>query len=194
MSILILGDFGVGKSTLLAYLRDAMPGAPVTFTEADSGKSTAPSSQSFYGGRMNSSAISRSLFHNASGFIICVSLDAPKSLSSAHDHLATIRVFARHSLPVLVVGLKADLKHQISKAELDKFCHSFGLQYAECSVVARQTSALLRAVAAFKPAPPLRPMPDDSALLFRPPPPIVTRGPPPPIVPRPEHKKSVDSM
>ena len=144
---MFLGDEGVGKTAAInSYVENKKPGdqQPTLFDTYEMSTTVNGKQRKLTihdaGGNAANLEFRRMTFPGTDCFVVCFSLDKKSSLLSTYTKwLDELKVDQQvtHGVPRILVGMKSDLKRDVSKEEAEEIAKSNGfLYYEECSAEA----------------------------------------------------------
>jgi hypothetical protein len=149
--IVLLGDEQIGKSDLLAKLLPAVPehtlhGGVATFSSFDKGHSTlawrfvVDLSKIGHAPRVlvdGEHGMRAMLLKRADCIVLAFALDSPASFASLEKYLVEVKLSKRaFQAPTILLGLRSDLPHAVSREEAEAFAAKYGLRFAAVSAQA----------------------------------------------------------
>jgi hypothetical protein len=146
--IVLLGDEQIGKSDLLAKLLPAVPehtlnGGLATFSSFDKGHSTlawrfvVDLSKIGHAPRVAVDSMRAMLLKRADCIVLAFALDSHASFASVEKYLVEVKSSKRaFQAPTILLGLRSDLPHAVSREEAEAFAAKYGLRFAAVSAQA----------------------------------------------------------
>eukprot|EP01006_Ploeotia_vitrea_P023272 TRINITY_DN55713_c0_g1_i2.p1 TRINITY_DN55713_c0_g1~~TRINITY_DN55713_c0_g1_i2.p1 ORF type:complete len:221 (-),score=4.40 TRINITY_DN55713_c0_g1_i2:158-820(-) len=144
VKVLIIGDSGVGKSSLLLRFTDDMFDPTYIATiGVDFRIATIPRNDNQIvkaqlwdtAGQERFKTITQSYYRGAHAVALCFSVTDRQSLSNCEKWLQDLAVYTAPDIVKVLIGTKADLtdKRQVSEEEIVAFASQHGLRYVETS-------------------------------------------------------------
>eukprot|EP01111_Echinosteliopsis_oligospora_P000063 TRINITY_DN1005_c0_g1_i1.p1 TRINITY_DN1005_c0_g1~~TRINITY_DN1005_c0_g1_i1.p1 ORF type:complete len:212 (+),score=31.16 TRINITY_DN1005_c0_g1_i1:34-669(+) len=146
--ILLIGESGVGKSSLLLrYTEDVYTGLFIATIGVDFkihkvtvGDKTVKLQIWDTAGQERFRSITNSYYRGAHGVLLCYDITDDQSFEGLSQWLKDLKKSISESTPIILVGLKSDLKEKraVSEQQAQNFAEVNGLKYIECSAKTHQ--------------------------------------------------------
>lgn len=141
LKLLILGDYGIGKSTMMNRYVNDIYDPHYTSTIGVDFKVVYMNIKGYHvklqlwdtAGQERFRSIVRSYYRNTNGFVLCFDLSNRQTFNNLKEWLHDLDLYGGSHIPRMLVGLKSDANRSVTNKEAQTFADLEGLNYVEIS-------------------------------------------------------------